>query len=96
MSFLDAYSGYNQIRMKEEDKIHTAFITERGLFCYKVMPFGLKNAGATYQRLINKMFQGLIGKTVEAYIDDMVIKSKVAPITYRTLKNALQYSESIE
>ena len=79
MSFLDSYSEYNQIRMKEEDKIHTAFITERGLFYYIVMPFRLKNAGATYQRLINKMFQGLIGKTVEAYIDDMVIKSKAAP-----------------
>ena len=76
MSFLDAYSGYNQIKMNENDRIHTAFITERGLYCYRVMPFGLKNAGATYQRLINKMFNKHIGKKVEAYIDDMVIKSK--------------------
>ena len=78
MSFLDAYSGYNQIRMNKEDRIHTAFITERGIYCYKVMPFGLKNAGATYQRLINKMFLRLMGETVEAYIDDMVIKSRRA------------------
>jgi len=76
MSFLDAYSGYNQIRMSKKDRIHTAFITERGLYCYKVMPFGLKNAGATYQRLINRMFTKHIGTKVEAYIDDMVIKSK--------------------
>ena len=76
MSFLDAYSGYNQIKMSEKDRIHTAFITERGLYCYKVMPFGLKNAGATYRRLTNRMFSKHIGKKVEAYIDDMVIKSK--------------------
>ena len=55
---------------------HTTFIIERGIYCYKVIPFSLKNAGATYQRLINKMFINLLGKTVEAYIDDMVIKSK--------------------
>ena len=76
MSFLDAYSGYNQIRMNEKDRIHTAFITERGLYYYKIMPFGLKNAGAMYQRLINQMFSKHIGRKVEAYIDDMVIKSK--------------------
>ena len=76
MSFLDAYSGYNQIKMNERDRIHTAFITKKGLYCYKVMPFGSKNAGATYQRLINQMFSKHIGKKVEAYIDDMVIKSK--------------------
>ena len=76
MSFMDAYSGYNQIKMNEKDRIHTAFITERGLHCYKVMPFGQKNAGATYQRLINRMFSKYIGRKVEAYIDDMVIKSK--------------------
>ena len=76
MSFLDAYFGFNQIRMNESDRIHTAFITERGLYCYKVMHFGLKNARATYQRLINRMFNKLIRVKVEAYIDDMVIKSK--------------------
>ncbi|KAL5581043.1 hypothetical protein UlMin_013485 [Ulmus minor] len=65
LSFMDAYSGYNQIRMHEEDQEHTAFLTNQGLYCYKVMPFGLKNVGATYQRLVNKMFKDQIGKTME-------------------------------
>ena len=56
LMFMDAFSGYNQIKMTEEDQEKTAFITSQGLYCYKVMPFGLKNAGATYQRLVNKMF----------------------------------------
>ena len=56
LSFMDAFSGYNQIRMKEEDQEKTSFVTSQGIFCYKVMSFGLKNAGATYQRLMNKMF----------------------------------------
>ena len=64
--------------MNEVDMIHTAFITERGIYCYKVMSFGLKNAGATYPRLISKMFLRLMGMTVEAYIDDMVIKIRRA------------------
>ncbi|XXG81436.1 hypothetical protein AAC387_Pa09g2071 [Persea americana] len=76
MSFLDAYRGYHQIPMYAADQEKTAFITPRGTYCYKVMPFGLKNAGATYQRLVTKMFQAQLGKTVEVYIDDMVVKSK--------------------
>ena len=56
LSFIDAYSGYNQIPMYELDEEHTSFITDRGLYCYKKMPFGLINAGATYQRLVNMMF----------------------------------------
>ena len=62
--------------MDETDQEKTSFITSRGLFCYKVMPFGLKNAGVTYQRLINRMFHDQIGKNVEVYIDDMLVKSK--------------------
>ena len=77
MSFLDGYLGYKKISMKKEDKIHTTFTIERGLFYYKVMPFGLKKVGPTYQRLMNKMFIALLGKTAEIYIDDMVIKRKV-------------------
>ena len=62
ISFMDAFSGYNQIPMCEQDEESTTFITNQGLFCYRVMPFGLKNAGATYQRLVNKIFKPLIGR----------------------------------
>ena len=75
---MDAYSGYNQIMMHEPDQEDTSFITDVGLYCYKVMPFGLKNAGATYQRLVNAMFKLQIGKTMEVYVDDMLVKSKRA------------------
>ena len=73
---MDAFSGYNQIKMHESDQEKTSFITSQGLFCYKVMPFGLKNAGATYQQLVNTMFQPQVGRNVEAYVDDMLVKSK--------------------
>uniref|UniRef100_A0A2N9HHU0 Uncharacterized protein n=1 Tax=Fagus sylvatica TaxID=28930 RepID=A0A2N9HHU0_FAGSY len=76
LTFMDAFSGYNQIVMDESDQEKTSFITSRGLFCYKVMPFGLKNAGATYQRLMNRMFHDQIGRNVEVYVDDMLVKSK--------------------
>ncbi|KAI5344902.1 hypothetical protein L3X38_012779 [Prunus dulcis] len=78
LSFMDAYSGYNQIFMHPKDQAHTSFITDRGLYCYKVMPFGLKNAGATYQRLVNHLFAPLIGNTMEVYVDDMLVKSRTA------------------
>nr|XP_023896291.1 uncharacterized protein LOC112008185 [Quercus suber] len=73
---MDAFSGYNQIKMADEDQEKTAFITSQGLYCYNVMPFGLKNAGATYQKLVNKMFVKQIGRNMEVYVDDMLIKSK--------------------
>ena len=73
---MDAYRGYHQIAMHETDQEKTAFITPEGIFCYKVMPFGLKNVGATYQRMISKMFKSQLVHTMEAYIDDMVVKSK--------------------
>ena len=76
LSFLDAFSGYHQIPMHPPDAEKTSFITPRGLYCYNVMPFGLKNAGATYQRLVTKMFRSLLGNTIEVYIDDMLVKSK--------------------
>jgi hypothetical protein len=76
LSFLDAYSGYNQIRLKEEDEVKTAFITPYGVFCYMTTPFGLKNAGATYQRMIQKCLATQIGKNVQVYIDDVVITTK--------------------
>ena len=64
LSFMDAFSGYNQIKMNKEDQEKTSFVTSQELFCYKVMSFGLKNAGATYQRLMNKMFTHQIGRNV--------------------------------
>ncbi|RVW69828.1 Transposon Ty3-I Gag-Pol polyprotein [Vitis vinifera] len=76
LSFLDAFSGYHQIPMAPTDEEKTAFITPHGLYCYKVMPFGLKNAGATYQRLMTKIFKPLVGRIVEVYIDDIMVKSK--------------------
>ena len=76
MSFLDAYRGYHQISMNPTDKEKTSFITPLGLYYYRVMPFGLRNVGATYQRLVTIMFKDQFGKRMEAYIDDMVVKSK--------------------
>ena len=76
LSFLDVFSGYHQIPMHLPDEENTAFITPHGLFCYNVMSFGLKNAGVTYQRLVTKMFRPLLRKTMEIYIDDMLVKSK--------------------
>ena len=75
LSFMDAFSGYNQIKMKEEDQEKNSFVTSQGLFCYKVMPFGLKNAGITYQRLMNKMFTHQLGRNIQVYVDDMLVKS---------------------
>ncbi|KAK9942390.1 hypothetical protein M0R45_008059 [Rubus argutus] len=72
---MDTYSGYNQIMMHPGDQEATTFTTDNGLYCYKVMPFGLKNAGATYQRLVNMMFAQHIGSIVEIYVDDMLVKS---------------------
>ena len=75
---MDAYSGYNQIPLYVPDQEHTSFITDCRLYCYKVTPFGLKNAKVTYQRLVNMMFKEKIGKTMEVYVDDMLVKSKIA------------------
>ncbi|GJU87454.1 reverse transcriptase domain-containing protein [Tanacetum coccineum] len=74
--FLDAYKGYHQIKMAEEDEEKTTFVTGQGIFCYSKMPFELKNAGATYQRLVDKAFQKQIGQNLEVYVDDLVIKSR--------------------
>ncbi|GJT38692.1 reverse transcriptase domain-containing protein [Tanacetum coccineum] len=74
--FLDAYMGYHQIQMAEEDENKTTFYTGEGVFCYKKMSFGLKNAGATYQRLVDKVFSHQIGRNLEAYVDDMLNPKK--------------------
>ncbi|GJW58008.1 reverse transcriptase domain-containing protein [Tanacetum coccineum] len=74
--FLDAYKGYHQIQMAKEDEEKTTFITSQGILCYSKMPFELKNAGATYQRLVDKAFQKKISRNLEVYVDDLVIKSR--------------------
>jgi hypothetical protein len=74
--FLDCYSGYHQIALKEEDQIKTTFITPFGTYAKKTMSFGLKNAGATYQRAIQMCFADQLHSNVEAYMDDVVIKTK--------------------
>ena len=76
LSFIDALSSYNQIRMHEDNQEKTSFVTSQGLFCYKVMPFDLKNAGTTYQRLMNKMFAPQIERNVQVYVDNMLVKSR--------------------
>ena len=76
MTFMDGFSGYNQIKMHPEDEKHTSFRTPFGVYYYTVMPFGLKNAGATYQRAMMKIFQEMQHKTVECYVDDLAIKSR--------------------
>ena len=76
LSFLDAFSGYHQIPMGPDDEEKTTFIISHGLYCYKVMSFRLKNVDATNQRLMTKIFKPLVGRTVEVYIDDIVVKSR--------------------
>jgi hypothetical protein len=73
--FLDYYSGYHQIPLHPDDEDKMAFITPHGIYCYKVMTFGLKNTGATYKKAIQKCLKSQIGKNVEAYIDDVVVKT---------------------
>jgi hypothetical protein len=73
LCFLDAYSGYHQIKM-EPDQLATSFITPFGMYCYVTMPFGLRNAGATYQRCMQHVSGDHIGRTIEAYVDDIVVK----------------------
>jgi hypothetical protein len=75
LCFLDCYSGYHQIALHHDDEDKTSFITPHGIYCYKVMNFGLKNAGATYQKAIQKFLKTQIGKNVKAYVDDVVVKT---------------------
>jgi hypothetical protein len=76
LSFLDAYSGFHQIRMAKEDRKHTAFVTVDGLYYYVVMPYGLRNALPTFVRAMSKTFGDLILDNVEIYVDNIVVKSR--------------------
>ncbi|KAL0412079.1 UNVERIFIED_CONTAM: hypothetical protein Slati_3797600 [Sesamum latifolium] len=78
LSMMDASQGYHQIMLAPEDRKKVSFITSEGTFCYVAMPFGLKNASATYQRLVDKIFRPQIGRNIEVYVDDMLVKSKKA------------------
>ena len=77
ISFLDAFQGYHQIPLASDDQEKTAFVTPVRNYHYMVMPFSLKNAGSTYQRMMTRMFKSQLGKNIEIYIDDMVVKSKM-------------------
>jgi hypothetical protein len=76
LCFLDCYSGYHQIAIKKEDQKKTAFVTLFGVYCYMTMSFGLNNTGATYQRANQACFKRQLNKNVEAYMDDMVVKTR--------------------
>ncbi|KAK1666721.1 hypothetical protein QYE76_054880 [Lolium multiflorum] len=95
LSFLDAYSGYNQIKLKKEDQELTAFITPHGVFCYNVMTFGLKNAGATYQRCMQACLGEQIGRNIEVYIDDIVVKTKHTATLVDDLRETFDNLDSI-
>ena len=90
MSFLDAFQGYHQIPLALDDQEKMSFVTPIGNYHYKVMSFGLKNAGSTYQRMMTKMFESQMGKNIEVYIDDMVVKSKIVSKHIRDLTNIFE------
>ena len=75
---MDAFSGYNQIKMDFADEVHTSFITAFGTYYYNVMLFGLKNTGVTFQWMVTEVFKPQIGRNMEVYVDDMIVKTKVA------------------
>ncbi|KAA3481368.1 RNA-directed DNA polymerase (Reverse transcriptase), Ribonuclease H [Gossypium australe] len=95
-SFMDDFSGYNQIKMHPEDMEKTTFITIWGTFCYKVMPIGLKNIGATYQRAIVTLFHDMMYKEIDVYIDDMIAKSLIEKEHVQVLRKLFLSEKGIE
>ncbi|GJU50316.1 reverse transcriptase domain-containing protein [Tanacetum coccineum] len=93
--FLDAYKGYHQIQMAEEDEEKIAFITNQGIFCYTKMPFGLRNVGATYQRLVDKTFHRQIGRNLRVYVDDLVIKIRTEDEVVRDIEETFTAEKSL-
>ena len=89
---MDGFSGYNQIRLAEEDQEKTSFTTPWGTYCYVVMPFGLKNVGATYQRAMMVIFHDMIRIDIEVYVDDILVKSKTRSEHPQALARILQRS----
>ena len=90
MSILDAFQGYHKIPLALSDKKKTVFITPIGNYHYKVMPFRLKNAWSTYQRMMTRMFEPQLGKNIEIYIDDIVVKSNVVSEHVEDLENIFE------
>ena len=90
MSFLDAFQRYHQIQLALDNQEKTAFVNPTRNYYYKVMPFGLKNAGSTYQMMMARMFEPQLGETIEIYIDDMVVKSKVTSEHMKDLGNIFE------
>ena len=90
MSFLDAFQGYHQIPLALDNQEKTVFVIPTGNYHYKVMPFELKNARSTYQKMMTRMFEPQLGKNIEIYIDDMVVKSKVVFEHVRDLGNIFE------
>ena len=90
MSFLDAFQGCHQIPLATDDQEKTDFVTPIGNYHYKVMPFGLKNAESTYQQMMTKMFELQLGRNLKVYINDMVVKSKVASKHVEDLTNIFE------
>nr|GEX18555.1 reverse transcriptase domain-containing protein [Tanacetum cinerariifolium] len=88
--FLDAYTGYHQIQLAAADEEKTAFHTRQRVYCYTKMLFGLKNDGATYQRLMDKAFKSQMGKNIEVYVDDLVVKSHTEAEMVRGIEETLQ------
>ncbi|GKB24145.1 reverse transcriptase domain-containing protein [Tanacetum coccineum] len=93
--FLDAYKGYHQIQMADGVEDKTAFFIEKGVLSYRKMPFGLKNARETYQRLVDKVFNEQIRRNLEAYVDDMVIKSAFEEDTLMDIQETFDRLRSI-
>ena len=89
-SFMDGYSGYNQIQMVAKDAEKTTFRTPIGNFYYTMMPFGLKNAGATYQRTMTAIFHDMMHKEMEDYVDDIVVKSKIRAGHFQVLEQVFE------
>ena len=87
---MDDFSRYNQIRMAPEDREKTTFVTMWGTFCYKVMPFSLKNAGATYQRAMVTLFHDMMHKEIKVYVDDLIAKSREDESHVENLRNLFE------
>lgn len=94
--FLDAYKGYLQILMSKEDEEKITFYTDHGAFCYTINPFGLKNVGVTYQRLVDSIFTRQIGRKIKVYVDDMVIKSPDNEKLLKDVEETFKTSEKVK